>query len=274
MSRAAGEPLAATATTADHWLLVEVPGSWPRDVSTAGTLPGPAHAAVSAWLERTPRSRLLFVRRPGRVGAHAIVHAVRAQERTTETRRLEVAGLDGLAAVDFDADGDVVETQLVLVCGHGSRDACCALRGTAIYAALADTIGDDELWISSHQGGHRFAGNVLVLPHGIQLGRLDPGDAPFVTARALAGQIELGHYRGRTCYRSAVQAAEHAVRTALGLDRIEDVQLAGDEGSLVRLRTGDGSEHAVRVEEAVGPVVPASCGADPVAQAVLSARLV
>ena len=49
VSRAVGEPLEATATSAARWLLVEVPGSWPRDVSTAGTLPDVAHDALAAF---------------------------------------------------------------------------------------------------------------------------------------------------------------------------------------------------------------------------------
>ena len=68
--------------------------------------------------------------------------------------------------------------KLVLICGHGTRDTCCAVRGTAVHAALASHLEPDQLWISSHQGGHRFAANVLVLPAGIHLGRLTPDTAP------------------------------------------------------------------------------------------------
>ena len=274
LSRAADEPLTATATTAEHWLLIEVPGTWPRDVSADGALPASAHEAVSSWLERTPRSRVLFLRKPGRAAGPTLAFVVRAEESVAETRRLELASHDELANVDFDADGERVDAQLVLVCGHGTRDTCCALRGTAVYGALANRLGGEELWISSHHGGHRFAGNVLVFPSGIHLGRVDPDEAPLVTARALAGRIELSHYRGRTCYDPPVQAAEHAVRESTGLMGIGDLRLLGAEDSVVRFRTLDGSDHAVVVEEAAGSVVPASCGAEPEAQKVFSARIV
>ena len=33
--------------------------------------------------------------------------------------------------------------RLVLVCGHGSRDACCALRGTAVFATLGGRSGGE-----------------------------------------------------------------------------------------------------------------------------------
>ena len=274
LSRAADEPLAATSSTAEQLLLVEVPGPWGRDVTTPGTLPAPADEAVQDWLARTPRSRLLFIRRPGRAARNSVVFVVRAEERTAEVRRIEVVRHEDLADADLDGAGEVGPWSLVLVCGHGSRDGCCALRGTAVYRALAGNVPEGELWLSSHQGGHRFAANVLVLPAGLQLGRLDPENAVSVTAHALAGRIELDHYRGRMCYDAPVQAAEHAVRRALGLHEVRDLRLVDVDGSLARFRGRDGSEHVATVEELAGPVVPASCGAEPEAQRALTARLV
>lgn len=272
-SRAADEPLAATASTGDQLLLIEVPGAWGRDVTTAGTLPAPADEAVKYWLARTPRSRLLLIRRPGSSAGHSVAFVVRAEETAADVRRIELARHEDLADTDLDVAGEAVPRSLVLVCGHGSRDGCCALRGTAVYRALAGDVPEDELWLSSHQGGHRFAANVLVLPAGLQLGRLDPANAVSVTTHAVAGRIDLDHYRGRTCYDAQVQAAEHVVRRALALDDVEDLRLVDVDGPVVRFRGRDGSEHAATVEEIAGPVVPASCGAEPEAQRALAARL-
>lgn len=274
LSRAADEPLVATASTADQLLLVEVPGAWGRDVTTGGTLPEPANEAVTGWLARTPRSRLLFIRRPGMSADNSLAFVVRAEETAVNVRRIELARYEDLADTDLDTAGAAGPGSLVLVCGHGSRDGCCALRGTAVYRALAGHVPQEELWLSSHQGGHRFAANVLVLPSGLQLGRLDPANAVSATKRALAGKIELDHYRGRTCYDVQVQAAEHAVRRALGLAAVEDLRLIAVDHSVVRFRDRAGSEHAATVEEIAGPVVPASCGAEPEAQRALAARLV
>lgn len=273
LSRAAEEPLAATAVTAGRWLLVEVPGTWSRDVGAGDTLPESAREAVSAWLERTPRSRLQFVRRPGRAGSRTAAFVVRAEEAVSEIRRIDLTGHEDLASVDFESDGDPVGRELVLVCGHGSRDACCARRGTAVYRALEGGVRGDELWISSHQGGHRFAANVLVLPSGIQLGRVEPEAAVSLTTRALAGRIELDHYRGRTCYDPPVQAAEHAIRRAQALEDVADLRLAGTEGAIVRFHDRYGNEHEATVEETAGPVVPASCGVQPEPQRVHVARV-
>jgi hypothetical protein len=274
VSRAVEEPLVGTATTTERWLLVETPGAWPRDVATAGALPERAHEALSAWLAATPRSRLLFLRRAGRSAREPLAFTVRSDESVREVRRIVVETHEDLADVDLDAGGEAVDRQLVLVCGHGSRDQCCAVRGTSVFGVLATTCDEEDLWISSHQGGHRFAANVLVLPAGIQLGRLDPDDALPVVERALGGRIPLAHYRGRTFHEPAVQAAEHAVREVTALDAVNDLRLAAVDGSIVRFRDRNGGLHAAEVEEIEGPVVPASCGARPEAHAVWRARVV
>ena len=273
ISRAAGESLAATATTAERWLLVEVRGGWPRDVGKSEALPDAARDAVSAWLAGTPRSRLLFVRRPARGSGPSLAFVVDAPESGGSVRRFELETLDELVDADLVGGGDPVEARLVLVCAHGSRDTCCALRGTAVFGALAPGIGEEELWISSHQGGHRFAANVIVLPDAVQLGRLDPEEAPGVVSDALEGTIRLDRYRGRTCHDPVVQAAEHAVRSSAGLDRVGDLRLLDVSGSTARFAALDGVEFAVEVAGAEGLTLPVSCGADPEPQPALSARL-
>jgi len=269
----AGELLSATAAFAESWLLVEVRGGWPRDVSEGGTLPEPARSALRAWAERVPRSRILFVRRPGRVAERSLAFLVRAREEEGEVRRFELDGLEAFGDVDLDGGGERVPGSLVLVCGHGSRDRCCAERGTAAYRALEGGLREEQLWVSSHHGGHRFAPNVLVLPAGLHFGRVPPAEAPSLVARALSGTIELRRYRGRTCYEPPVQAAEHAVRAATGLNGVGDLALVGVEGGVVRFRGRDGGVHEAVVEEARGPAVPPSCGTQPEPQRLFTAGL-
>ena len=275
LSELAGELLGATATTADHWLLVEVPGTWVRDVADGAGLSEHARRAARGWLERTPSSRLLFVRRPGRAPASgSIAFVVHADESHSGLRRFTLESPDDLASVDLEHGGEATDDALVLVCGHGSRDACCALRGTAVYGALAEGLDGDRLWLSSHQGGHRFAANVLVLPAGVHLGRVEPREALEVVGRALEGRIELARYRGRVVYPARIQAAELAVRAAEEFDTITDLRLLDEDGTLVRFLGPDGRVHAAVVEQRPGPLVPASCGADPEPQPCFTARVV
>jgi hypothetical protein len=273
LSEAAGEPLAATATNALEWLLVEVPGAWPRDVSHDEVLDAPTRAAISAWQVERPSSRLLFTRRPGRASTRRCVFVATAWETRQVVRRIDLEDGAGLAEVDLARDGVVVDRQLVLVCGHGTRDACCALRGRAVFGALEAQVAPDDLWLSSHQGGHRFAANVLVLPHAIHLGRIAAENAARVVGDALGGRIALEHYRGRTAYTARQQAAERVVREAQGLVGVSDLRLvegAGDEIVFVDRR---GNEHRAVTEEVAGPPVPASCGDRAEPQKHVEARL-
>jgi hypothetical protein len=275
LSEQAGEALTATATTVEHWLLVETGGTWPRDVGDADGLPERVREAAGAWLDTTPSSRLLYIRRPGRGGSgRPLAFVVHAGEVTRSVRRLELASHGNSHALDFAVDGEPIEAPLVLVCGHGTRDACCALRGNAVYGALGSDLGADELWLSSHQGGHRFAANVLVLPDALQFGRVAAGEARAVVGGALAGRIALDRYRGRTAYPQAVQAAEQAVRATHRLDATADLRLVDVHGGRVRFTTARGADHVVEVEEDSGPAVPASCGAEAAPQLAFAARLV
>jgi hypothetical protein len=236
-SLAAGLPLAATSTTASRWLLVEWPGAWERD---AGDHDLPAFDG-----------RTMLIRRPGRRGPDRAVFVAEASEQGGRLWRApSLYELEG---------GEEVEEPLLLVCSHGRRDVCCARLGKPVFDALRELPG---AWQSSHHGGHRFAANVLALPAGVQLGRVEPDEAPALAALLARGRIPLERYRGRTIYTPRVQAAEVAVRHAHELDLIGDVRLVEDDGDVVELAVPGGVARC-RVEETAGPAVPASCGADP-----------
>jgi hypothetical protein len=71
-----------------------------------------------------------------------------------------------------------------------------------------------------------------------------------------------------------VQAAEIAVREARAFDRVDDLVLVAAEQDCVRFVDSDGGEHVAVVAPSVGPIVPASCGAEPEAQRGFTARVV
>jgi hypothetical protein len=266
ISLAAGEPLAGTATVAERWLLVEVRGAWGRDpLDDTELQPGVAEALAAQ------DGRVTFVRRPDRRGEETIVIDVAVGEEGGTARRLELPSLADVARLDLDR-AEPVDGPFVLVCGHGRRDACCARLGRPAFDALDRHLPHDRLWQSSHLGGHRFAPNVVVLPAGVQLGRIPLARAGEVAEAALAGRIPLDLYRGRVVYSPHVQAAEIAVRAATGSDRVDDVRLLGESQDEVTFST-PGGERAARVELRDGRIVPASCGAEPEPTMIWSATL-
>ena len=263
-SARAGIGLAGTATETSRWLLVEHRGAWGRDAVEDTELPGAVRETLVAFPGRT-----LLVRRPDRRGERTTVFEAEATETGGRLARSELETMDGLAG--GVTGGEAIAGPLLLVCTHGRRDACCARLGVPVFDALAPHVDDARLWQSSHQGGHRFAANVLVLPWGVQLGRVAPHDAARVVASLEGGRIPLDLYRGRALYPQAVQAAEVFARAQLGIDAVGGLELLAVDGSCVTFAHA-GGEASVAVEERPGPVVPASCGAEPAPATVYSVR--
>jgi hypothetical protein len=242
-STAGGEPLAATASRIRRWLLVEYDGHWPYEPLDAAPFAGPLRERLRERLATVGDTRLLLVKRPRRSerdGGSTILYG-ETRERGSRFRRMEVERAADVGDLDlgslFDEQaslGERLDAPLFLVCTHGKRDRCCARYGQKLCEALHRHAPPGSVWQSSHVGGDRFAGNLVALPEGLYFGRVGADSVSGVLAAYREGRIDLEHYRGRSCYPFAVQAAEIAVRRQLGLDGLCDVSVAG-----VR-RTGDG----------------------------------
>jgi hypothetical protein len=255
-----GEPLAATASRIDHWLLVEYRGGWTRDVLDGSLLSPELKEHLRAQLAALGRARLFFVKQPERrsqPGRRVFFGA--SHPGSERLYRLVVEHQDDLRAVDFAAalagDGEpaaALDGPLLVVCTHGKRDRCCARHGRPLYDALRREIDPGRVWQSTHVGGDRFAGNVVVLPQGLYYGRVGPGDAAGLLAAHASGRVDLGRYRGRSAYPFPVQAAEQAIRASAGLAGIDDLVLEGSkrrghDAWTARFRAAGGVVHEVDV---------------------------
>jgi hypothetical protein len=278
VSSAAEEPLAATASRIDHWLVLEYRALWDRDVLGASRLSQGLKEHLREQLHLLGPSRLLFVKRPERRGrARRQVFFGRSRPGNERFYRLEVDHLEDLEGFDFAAAlaadepaGVPLDHPLLVVCTHGKRDRCCAKYGGPAYVSLCGAAPSDWIWQSTHVGGDRFAGNVVVLPHGLYYGRVGEADAERLLAATREGRVELDRYRGRCSHSFPVQAAEIAIREAEGLLGIGDLAFAGadphDEGAWrVRFRGPDGALREVDVEarDAEEPTYLTCCSARP-----------
>ena len=247
ISRARDEPLTATASRVDRWLLVEHRGSWGPQAVPSSRLPQ-ATARALAGAARAAGARLLMVRRPAGIegGPGRQVFAVDSRpgaERVVRRHVLDDAELTRLEPpYDHDAAGwEVVDGPLYLVCTHGRHDRCCALRGRPVAQALSRS-HPEQTWESSHVGGDRFAANLVVLPEGLYLGRLDGLDVAHVVDQLAAGRLPAGHVRGRSSLPLPVQAAQSFAREALdrwGADELRLVRQSGAGPDAWRVQLGD-----------------------------------
>src|SRR6476646_11492622 len=212
------EPLAGTASRVDHWILIEYRGLWGRDVLPGSGLSDQIKRRLREQAAARPHTKLLFVRRTERRGRRELrVMWGSSPERGASLFHAQLESHEDLLGLDLTAPGQPLDHPLLLVCTHGKHDRCCARHGRPLYQALTELAEEDWVWQTSHVGGDRFAGNVVVLPEGLYFGRVTPADAWPVLEEYLAGRIGLERYRGRAAYSFAIQAAERAVREATGL---------------------------------------------------------
>jgi hypothetical protein len=296
VARALGYVPTGTAAAAPALLLVEAPLPWPRDVGAhpllapLAPLPGPHGVRLQGLVPNgtSPDGhvRVILYRQPGGPLARYVRH-----ERVVPADRLgdEVATLlDGAAAgtvdPDADADPDLVD---VLVCTHGSRDACCGRDGTRIHLdLLARDLPGVRVWRTSHTGGHRFAPTAITLPDGRAWAFVDGDLLADVVTRTAPLATVAAHDRGCAGLSDPfAQAAEGAVLAAEGwgwLDRPREVAVvrpgaSGDDAAQVTVvgrpdGNGQGATVAYRADVVVRRVVPVPDCGRPLEEATKTAR--
>jgi hypothetical protein len=246
--RATSEPIFATAPVkARGWLLIQHPGPWPA-TGLPGDLPPAVHTVAARATAAKIRPQL--IRRPADraplwpIGIY--LGASSYPEPWLQYREFadpdEVAGLidllspaviEAIAAGDRPGFGTAVDHQVLLVCGHGSRDPCCAKTGRPMAVALAGRY-PDLVWESNHLGGHRFAANLVTVPDGSYHGGLDASRGLQVAAATLAGEVDLAAYRGLAGRSAAAQAADWYIRQHTGQVALDAVEVVTERRSEAR----------------------------------------
>lgn len=191
-------------------------------------------------------------------------------EKWLEEFRLDA--IDDLFALDLSplkqgssVGGNPVSENRFFVCTHGKHDPCCAKFGQPVAAAL-DREWPERTWETSHIGGDRFAGNVLVLPLGIYYGRVAPAEATSLMEQLDRGQLSLDHYRGQSAFAFSVQAAEWWARKEHQCLKLDELSLVNhselkNSESLTTFLTQSGKHVEVRLAVTQGPPRKLTCRA-------------
>ena len=274
IARESEEPLYGTAPVAKAWVLLEQAGAWGPDALSESSI-DPEVGAELSRLSKVHNFRILLIRRSAGRGSNGAQSCFLAHCTQGETwmERLDLASPVNL----LDIDPDVLSSStppglgepadhLWAVCTHGRRDPCCAEHGRRLIRISAET-GDEaymvNLWESSHQGGHRFAANLGLFPHGLFYGQVEPHDARTIVDSYRDGRLILNGYRGRSAFDEVTQAADYLVRRQDSFTGIDDlIPLSRTEVDDNRYEVAfDGPEGRVTItlEVSEGPMRPESC---------------
>ncbi|MFD4422045.1 sucrase ferredoxin [Agromyces sp. NPDC058484] len=264
-ARERGDPLAGTGPRGIRWFLIEVAASWGQNA----LLDEPFDRVLGRALVRRIEGagmRPLAIRRTGRREPPSTQRWAIVDSRPWDERIVWGEVLDAAALLEVPLDGSTgtpSSRPLYCVCTHGRHDQCCAVRGRRVVTALAEA-HPEETWECSHLGGDRFAGTMVVFPHGLYYGYADDGDPVRIADAFADGRIVPERFRGRSSLSHPVQAAQHFVREAFGDDRIDAyppiAEAVTDTGWRVRLG-GGGSEIVVDLGETRSDPLLSTCAA-------------
>ena len=228
--------------TTPRWLMIQVQEAWAPKTPNTACLQGPVGDHITEELERIGGARLQLIRRPqAGTGVTVIAATVGGQAYTLTLDALsDIVNVDIGALFEGGAGSEPVDEAVILVCTHGLRDRCCAVEGIPVYNALAEQVGN-RAWQTTHLGGHRFAATLVVLPQGLQFGRVLAPEVPALVDGLDKGEIyRLDRFRGRVDASRMAQVAEAHVRKRQALRTLDAVAPSGDdlvvEGRLVKVQ--------------------------------------
>jgi hypothetical protein len=228
------EPSLASAPEASRaWLLIEHPGPWPPEAAEA-ELPAPLCEVIAAAAGLGIRVQL--IRNPGprrEPGARRVFAGWTAGSQPwlrygevasgPPSRASRTAPVPWPAGLDLDrlaagcplSFGSPASAPVFLVCGHGQRNACCARFGVPLARHLAARY-PGQVFQTTHVGGHRFAANLVILPHGLYYGPVGIAEAAAAIGAYQRGTVTPARYRGRAGQLRSTQQAEHERLTQAG----------------------------------------------------------
>jgi hypothetical protein len=194
-SQAHGEDPIGTAVVNEHYIVMELPMPWPADAWHTPHLPAGVREVGRLAQENGLDVRSLAIvpdTEYSREGYTRLFHFHRPDGYFSNFDKQEFLLPTGLVAdllaslYTGPADlapfeeyrQDTGHIREMLVCTHGTRDACCGKFGYPLYEALRNhyapaSEGRLRVWRVSHLGGHRFSPTLLDFPGGHYWGRLN-----------------------------------------------------------------------------------------------------
>ena len=196
VSKVAREDPAGRGAPFNGYLGVEIAPPWKDDITESPRFPDGLREVVERTrnegtigkftalfpdpvYSREGYARTLYLRKPlGLFAAYLKSEYMVPEDEIVPLVETLAKGPDELSRFGLYEE-DASRVRDILVCTHGSRDACCGKFGYPVYETLrygyaAASEGRLRVWRTSHVGGHRFAPTLIDLPEGRYWGHLEP----------------------------------------------------------------------------------------------------
>jgi hypothetical protein len=227
------EDLISTAYYCPIYVLIECPEPWTGDFLNSPGLPDLLRRSIEQLRQILPKAKVLLISRDRSSHSQSfsvLIYQHQLLSNRYHLREFTTPRLEDSAQVLLDycqRDQSVFEVPTgdqkdVLICTHGSHDACCARFGNPFYiqAKRSSKLArrDVRLWRSSHFGGHRFAPTAITFPDGRYYGRLTVGHLEGIVGRSGKLNAYGEAYRGWSLLPPALQVMEQRLIQQVGWD--------------------------------------------------------
>jgi len=291
ISKAAGDDPGGSAGPFDTFLGLEVPLPWAPNVIDSPRLPADVRRLIGEAQDSGAVDKFVGIL-PGaeyRVAGHVRALLMRRPSSRPFARyeRREYLLPEGevpafvAALADRNPSGferfleGEPDTRDLLVCTHGSRDACCGKFGYPVYNLLTRRFAGPQLrvWRASHIGEHRFSPTLMDFPEGRYWGHLEPWAAEAIARQDGEAAAVSGFCRGWAGLEGRFeQLAERELLARHGWEwtryRREARTLSEGEGGaevVVEYETlgGEGGAYTATVERSGAVMTLSDTGTDP-----------
>ncbi|MBI3925580.1 MAG: hypothetical protein HY319_08575 [Armatimonadetes bacterium] len=250
LHRALSTSTLGTAPQKTAYLVVEHRKPWPAKPKKA-ELPGAVRAALKAGPEKLS---LMLTPPQDERGLRGRIYIWRPRHGLY--REFPLEQIEQVVA-QFPR-GFAPASPTLMVCTHGSRDACCGRLGFPLFRACRESLPEWKVLECSHLGGHRMAPTCFSIPEWRFYGRVDRPEELVQVLRT--GKPHLAIYRGSGLLPEPAQVVEGRVWEHLGRPPLQVQLLDWDSrrgAHRIRLEA-DGVCYLARVRE-LRVEAPASC---------------
>jgi hypothetical protein len=221
------EGMYGTAPRVDVWIMLEYRGHWSGSAFKDSKIPKSVKAHLNKELKSVSNSRLQLIKKQENSDNDLKFYVAVSDEANPRLYEFSINDYEDLLSLNIKkilkSNKYLSDEKIYIICTNGEYDTCCGKFGMPVYLDMAKGKYGSQTWEANHIGGHRFASTFVCLPHGLVYGRIREGKvAEELITQYESGNINISSYRGRSCHRSEVQAAEYYLRKETEISEISE----------------------------------------------------